>query len=107
MNIEWIICPIGQRKTRWKIRGDTELKNSPLYCPKYRQETLINVQQLFPVTGFYDHRDEYTNHYNCLNNSYYQNAYAALCCVGIFYDIGNSSGISYIIKTLKGIHTPR
>lgn len=25
---------------------DTELKNFPLYCPKCKQETLINIQQL-------------------------------------------------------------
>ena len=33
-------------KTRLKIRKDTELKNFPLYCPKCKQEILINVKQL-------------------------------------------------------------
>ena len=28
------------------MREDTELKNFPLYCPKCRQETLINIQQM-------------------------------------------------------------
>ncbi|MCH5351899.1 MAG: conjugal transfer protein [Acutalibacter sp.] len=28
------------------LRNDTILKNFPLYCPKCRQETLINVIQL-------------------------------------------------------------
>ena len=28
------------------IRGDTELENLPLYCPKCKHETLINVQQM-------------------------------------------------------------
>ncbi|MCI8738300.1 MAG: conjugal transfer protein [Lachnospiraceae bacterium] len=46
MNTEWVICPVCQSKTRLKIRSDTELKNFPLYCPKCRQETLINVQQM-------------------------------------------------------------
>lgn len=46
MNTEWIICPICQSKTRLRIRGDTELKNFPLYCPKCKQETLISVQQM-------------------------------------------------------------
>lgn len=46
MNTEWIICPICQRKTRLKIRYDTELINFPLYCPKCKQEILINVQQM-------------------------------------------------------------
>lgn len=46
MNTEWIICPICKSKTRLKIRVNTELKNFPLYCPKCKQETLINVQQM-------------------------------------------------------------
>ncbi|WP_288667054.1 cysteine-rich KTR domain-containing protein [Anaerotignum faecicola] len=46
MNTEWIICPICQSKTRLKIREDTILENFPLYCPKCKQETLINVKQL-------------------------------------------------------------
>ena len=47
MNIktEWILCPVCGRKTHDKIREDTEMKNFPLYCPKYKQETLIEVQQ--------------------------------------------------------------
>ena len=44
--IQWILCPVCGNKTRLKIREDTELKNFPLYCPKCRQETLINVTQL-------------------------------------------------------------
>ncbi|MCO8193174.1 MULTISPECIES: cysteine-rich KTR domain-containing protein [Anaerofustis] len=46
MNTEWIICPMCQGKTRLKIRSDTELKNFPLYCPKCKQEILINVYQM-------------------------------------------------------------
>ena len=45
-NKEWIRCPICGNKTRDRIRGDTVLLNYPLYCPKCKQETLINVQQL-------------------------------------------------------------
>lgn len=44
--IEWIHCPVCGNKTRLKIREDTELKNFPLFCPKCKQETLINIQQL-------------------------------------------------------------
>lgn len=40
---EWIRCPICGSKTRLQIRKDTELKNFPLFCPKCKQETLINV----------------------------------------------------------------
>ena len=43
---KWILCPICQNKTRIKIRGDTMLQNFPLFCPKCKQETLINVQQM-------------------------------------------------------------
>jgi len=32
-------------KICYKIRKDTELKNFPLFCPKCKQETLINVKQ--------------------------------------------------------------
>ncbi|MDB2131017.1 cysteine-rich KTR domain-containing protein [Enterocloster clostridioformis] len=44
--IEWLLCPICKSKTRIKLREDTELKNFPLFCPKCRQETLINVRKL-------------------------------------------------------------
>ena len=42
--MEWLLCPICQNKTRNKIRADTELKNFPLYCPKCKNESLVNVQ---------------------------------------------------------------
>ena len=44
--IEWVICPICHSKTRLKIREDTELKNFPLYCPKCRKESLIEIKNL-------------------------------------------------------------
>jgi len=43
---DWVICPVCDNKTRLKIRGDTILKNFPLYCPKCRQENLINIEKL-------------------------------------------------------------
>ncbi|MSS10919.1 conjugal transfer protein [Clostridium sp. WB02_MRS01] len=43
---KWILCPVCNSKTRLRIREDTELKNFPLFCPKCKQETLINIQQL-------------------------------------------------------------
>ena len=42
----WLLCPICKNKTRTMIRRDTELKNFPLFCPKCKQETLIDVIQL-------------------------------------------------------------
>ncbi len=44
--IEWIRCPICGSKTRDRIREDTMLKNYPLYCPKCKQETLIEVANM-------------------------------------------------------------
>ena len=40
---KWIYCPICKNKTRTKIRTDTKLINFPLYCPKCKQENLINA----------------------------------------------------------------
>ncbi len=41
---EWILCPICNNKTRLKIRKDTEIKRLPLFCPKCKQEVLIEVR---------------------------------------------------------------
>lgn len=43
---EWIRCPVCGSKTRLQIRKDTELKNFPLFCPKCKQETLIEAKNL-------------------------------------------------------------
>ena len=43
---EWVYCPICGRKTHNKIRENTEMKNFPLYCPKCKKETIINVQDM-------------------------------------------------------------
>lgn len=43
---EWLRCPICKSKTRDKIRKDTILIHFPLFCPKCKQETLIDVKQL-------------------------------------------------------------
>ncbi|EGO2712217.1 cysteine-rich KTR domain-containing protein [Enterococcus faecalis] len=43
---EWILCPICNNKTRIKICLNTKLLNFPLYCPKCKQENLINVENL-------------------------------------------------------------
>ena len=41
----WLLCPVCGNKTRLKVRQDTELINFPLYCPKCKQETLVNVKK--------------------------------------------------------------
>ena len=43
---EWIRRPACGNKARNKIREETILKNYPLYCPKCRQETLIEAKNL-------------------------------------------------------------
>lgn len=45
-NIEWVCCPVCSNKTRIKICSDTILKNFLLYCPKCKQETMIEVKNL-------------------------------------------------------------
>lgn len=40
---EWVKCPVCGNKTRNKIREDTILIKFPLFCPKCKQETLIEI----------------------------------------------------------------
>ena len=47
--IEWILCPVCGNKTRNQIREDTVLLNFPLYCPKCKQETLIEAKNQVTV----------------------------------------------------------
>ncbi|WP_139125647.1 cysteine-rich KTR domain-containing protein [Enterococcus ureasiticus] len=42
---KWITCPICHNKTHTKIREDTIMTNFPLYCPKRKQENLINIKK--------------------------------------------------------------
>lgn len=44
--IEWLLCPVCEKKTRIKLRRDTALKNFLLFCPKCKKETLVDVQKL-------------------------------------------------------------
>lgn len=43
---KWLLCPVCQNKTQLRLREDTILENFPLYCPKCKQETLINAKQM-------------------------------------------------------------
>lgn len=43
IEIKWIRCPVCGNKTRDKIREDTVLQNYLLYCPKCKQETLVEI----------------------------------------------------------------
>ena len=42
---KWVLCPICNSKTRVKVCPDTVLENFPLFCPKCKRETIVNVQQ--------------------------------------------------------------
>lgn len=46
---KWLLCPVCDNKARLKIHLDTVLENFPLYCPKCKQEMLINVDKLNTV----------------------------------------------------------
>ena len=41
--IEWIKCPVCGNKTRNMVRQDTILKKFPLFCPKCKKETIIDL----------------------------------------------------------------
>jgi Zn-finger nucleic acid-binding protein len=45
-NEKWLLCPICGNKTRLRVFQDTIIERFPLYCPKCKQEVLINVRQL-------------------------------------------------------------
>ncbi|MDO4344989.1 MAG: cysteine-rich KTR domain-containing protein [Eubacteriales bacterium] len=49
-NSLWIHCPVCGGKTRTKVCVDTVLVKFPLYCPKCKKVTRINVVQLKMVT---------------------------------------------------------
>ena len=42
----WIRCPKCQGKTRTKVYSNTVLVNFPLFCPKCKEEFIIDVAQL-------------------------------------------------------------
>lgn len=42
----WVPCPICNEITEIKVFEDTVLVKFPLYCPKCKHETVINVVKL-------------------------------------------------------------
>ena len=40
----WVLCPRCGAKTRVQLLRETELRRFPLFCPKCRQESIINVK---------------------------------------------------------------
>lgn len=46
MDTSWVLCPVCQSKTRLKLLPDTVLQHYPLFCPKCKNEVLINARDL-------------------------------------------------------------
>lgn len=42
---EWILCHKCGNKTRLKLRKDTVLTDFPLFCPKCKEESLIDAEK--------------------------------------------------------------
>lgn len=42
----WVQCPNCGGKTRTKVYEDTVLIKFPLFCPKCKKETLVDIVQL-------------------------------------------------------------
>ena len=40
----WVLCPVCEAKTRLQLLPETELKVFPLFCPKCRRESIVNVK---------------------------------------------------------------
>lgn len=45
LKTEWVKCPVCGSKTRNKVREDTVLKLFPLFCPKCKRETLVDISK--------------------------------------------------------------
>ena len=41
---KWILCPLCGAKTRLRLLQRTVLRDFPLFCPKCRQERIINAR---------------------------------------------------------------
>ena len=45
-NRGWIHCPICHSKTKTKVNRDTKLQHFPLFCPKCKRESKIDVEDM-------------------------------------------------------------
>ena len=41
---KWVLCPVCGAKTRLRLLQKTVLEDFPLFCPKCRQERIINAR---------------------------------------------------------------
>lgn len=45
MTEKWVLCPICGGKTRQKMREDTEAKNLIVFCPKCKNESVVDIKE--------------------------------------------------------------
>jgi len=45
-NSQWILCPVCGSKTRVKVYESTLVLRFPLYCPRCKHETNVNISKL-------------------------------------------------------------
>lgn len=45
-NRGWVYCPICHSKTKTKVNKDTKLHHFPLFCPKCKHESRIDVEDM-------------------------------------------------------------
>ena len=46
----WVLCPVCSAKTRLQLLPETELRAFPLFCPKCKRESIINVKHFIVET---------------------------------------------------------
>ena len=47
---QWVLCPRCGAKTRLQILRETELREFPLFCPKCRRESIVNIKNFIMET---------------------------------------------------------
>ncbi len=45
----WVYCPVCNNKTRTKIRPDTVARNLPIFCPKCKMQSIVDVNSGFRI----------------------------------------------------------
>ena len=46
---QWIYCPICNNKTRIKIRKETMAENLPVFCPKCKIQSILDIEPDFKI----------------------------------------------------------
>lgn len=46
---KWIYCPICNNKTRIKIRKETTAENLPVFCPKCKIQSILDIETDFKI----------------------------------------------------------